>query len=170
MFSSDLWLQEMRPMRPIVFLAVVPIGIILITIGAFGIYLYTTSSTTTSSSATSASSMSSTPQSPKAPCGWQDSSYQPYGCWAAYLGFLPAGYVLGPHYANGGVYPCPKGMAESQCRQFRASCGNGICDPNESCGSCPIDCQDAGQICNAYTGRGTAATVVCQVSLNATGG
>lgn len=63
------------------------------------------------------------------PCGFQDSSYQPHGCWAAYLGFIPPGYTVASHLAHGATYPCPSGMTASQCEQFQTSCGNGVCDP-----------------------------------------
>jgi hypothetical protein len=65
-------------------------------------------------------------------------------------------------------------MTATQCQQFQASCGNGICDPNETCGDCPIDCGPVGQlVCDQYTGRVDEAptmSFVCQVTLNAASG
>lgn len=72
-------------------------------------------------------------------CGFQDVHLNPLGCWAEWIGYLPAGYEVAPHYANSPIYPCAPGMSASYCKQFQASCGNGVCDPNESCNVCPID-------------------------------
>ena len=126
---------------------------VLIAGGAVKIYSYT-------------SPLSDASQSTPA-CGYQSSAGVPFGCWAHDLGFLPAGYVPVPHYPNSPVYPCPPGMNDTQCKQFQATCGNGVCDPNETCGDCPIDC-NVGQLeCDPYTGRADLAPTgfgpVCQV-------
>jgi hypothetical protein len=56
-------------------------------------------------------------------------------------------------------------MDPQQCKLFQASCGNGVCDPNESCATCPIDCGINGQLtCDPYTGRPGAPISVCQVA------
>lgn len=121
-----------------------------------------------------ASPLSDTSQSAPPPCGYQNSAGLPSGCWGDDLGYLPKGYALAPHYPNGGNYSCPPGMDASQCQQFRASCGNGVCDPNETCGDCPIDCIPGQLVCNSYSGRAdeapTGSPVVCFVTVNATGG
>ena len=89
----------------------------------------------------------------------------PQGAWADYLGYIPAGYTLSPHFVNAPVYPCPSGMNTQQCTLFKASCGNGVCDPNESCATCSIDCGINGQLtCDPYTGRPGAPISVCQVA------
>ncbi len=152
---------------------VVAVAAVLIAGGAIGMYLYTpplpTASSLSSSTGGSNAPSGSASQSVAPPCGYQDSSGRPHGCWTDYLGYLPAGYVVAPRYTNGPVFPCPPGMPAGQCKQFRASCGNGVCDPNESCGTCLIDCLAPGQTCNAYTGRAGSPTGICQVVLNATG-
>lgn len=140
---------------------------VLITGGVVKIYSYT--------SPLSDTSQSNTTQPVAPPCGYQnDSNGLPYGCWADDLGYLPAGYAPAPHFPNGPSYPCPPGMTAAQCRQFKATCGNGVCDPNETCGDCPIDCGPAGQlVCDQYTGRADeapTASLVCQMPLNATSG
>jgi hypothetical protein len=139
----------------------------LIAGGAVRIYSYASPLSDGSTSADGASQ-------PPPPCGYQDqnATFQPFGCWADYLGFLPAGYVLAPHCINCPTYPCPSGMNLSQCTTFKASCGDGFCDPNESCFTCPIDCggPPSGQTCNAYAGRAGSPAGVCQVALNATSG
>jgi hypothetical protein len=133
---------------------------VLIAGGAFKIYSYTSPLSDVSQSAP--------------PCGSQDSTGQPSGCWAHDLGFLPTGYVPAPHYPNGGNYPCPPGMNATQCRQFKGTCGNGVCDPNETCGDCPIDCIPGQLVCNSYSGRAdeapTGSPEVCFVTDDATGG
>jgi hypothetical protein len=156
--------------------AAVAVLAVLIVGGAVGIYLFTsaptTSPSTTSSTALSTSSGGSTTSQASGPSsGSQDSSGQPQGAWADYLGYIPAGYTLAPHYQNAATYPCPGGMDPTQCAQFKASCGNGVCDPNESCATCPIDCSVPGQLtCDPYTGRAGAPISICQMALNAPGG
>jgi hypothetical protein len=130
---------------------------VLIAGGAIKIYSYTSPLSDSSQSAP--------------PCGYQDSTGHPFGCWAHDLGYLPQGYVPAPHDTNGPVYPCPPGMNASQCQQFKESCGNGICDPNETCGDCPIDCNSGTQlVCDQYTGRADEDPIgpppVCQVRSN----
>lgn len=88
--------------------------------------------------------------------------YTPQGIWADYLGYIPVGYNLAPHEPNAPTWPCPSGMSASACKVFQASCGNGVCDPNESCSTCPIDCGPTGAAtCDPYTGRTGAPVSVC---------
>jgi hypothetical protein len=154
--------------------AVLGVIAVLIVVGATMVYLHTsipvaTTSLFSSNPADGNKSLTRSSQSAPPACGYQDSSLQPQGCWADYLGYVPAGYVIPPHYPNGGIYPCLPGMDAGYCKQFQASCGNGLCDPNESCSTCPIDCLASGQTCDAYTGRAGNPGGVCQVTLNATG-
>jgi hypothetical protein len=108
------------------------------------------------------SANTSTSQGTSQVAGWIDSNGKPQGAWAVYLGFIPAGYALAPHVASAPSYPCPAGMSPDQCKLFRASCGNGVCDPNEGCTTCPIDCSVGGQLsCDPYTGRATTHAYVC---------
>jgi len=154
---------------------------VLILAGAVGIYYYTLapagSSTTTSLSSSTTSNTSSTSSqtgnnsSQVGPAGGscvrnaQGQCETPQGAWADYLGYIPAGYTLSPHFVNAPVYPCPSGMNTQQCTLFKASCGNGVCDPNESCATCSIDCGINGQLtCDPYTGRPGAPISVCQVA------
>lgn len=139
---------------------------VLIAAGAIGIYFYTSAPATTfTSTASSTNSSSSTNSQAGAPAsGYQNSDGQPQGAWANYLGYVPAGYTLAPHYPNAATYPCPPGMNAGQCTQFQAACGNGVCDPNESCASCPIDCGVSGQLtCDPYTGRPGTPISICQM-------
>ena len=131
---------------------------VLIAAGAVGIYFYTAAPGTLPTLSTTTASTSGAPP----PSGYQDSKGQPQGSWANYLGYVPTGYVLAPHYPNANVYPCPSGMDATQCANFKASCGNGVCDPNESCATCPLDCGVPGQLtCDPYTGRAGGPVSVC---------
>jgi hypothetical protein len=151
--------------------AVAGVLAVLIVGGAVGIYFYTlapavvttNTSTTSSTVITSNSSTGTNSSTAVGPSGGsQSSTGVPQGAWADYLGYIPSGYVLAPHYANAPQYPCPSGMNPTQCSLFKASCGNGVCDPNESCATCPIDCGIAGQLtCDPYTGRAGAPVSVC---------
>jgi hypothetical protein len=146
---------------------------VLILAGAVGIYFYTmapagptiTSTSVQTSGLSSTSSQTGNATLQKGPAGGSQVNGQPQGAWADYLGYIPSGYVLAPHYPNAPKYPCPSGMNTQECAQFQASCGNGVCDPNESCASCPIDCGINGQLtCDPYTGRPGAPISVCQVA------
>jgi hypothetical protein len=151
---------------------------VLVIAGAVGIYYYTsapvsTQSTTGSSTVggntststqTGASTLGSGPAGGSCQKNAAGQCTQPEGAWADYLGYIPSGYTLAPHFPNAPDYPCPSGMDATQCATFQQSCGNGVCDPNESCASCPIDCGINGQLtCDPYTGRPGAPVSVCQV-------
>lgn len=91
---------------------------------------------------------------------------------AHYLGYIPKGYSTSPLLSSGVAplvssiqkFPCPSNFNSTQCTQFRASCGNGVCDPDETCSSCPIDCPvPQGLVCNADTGRAGSPVEVCDV-------
>lgn len=151
---------------------------VLVLAGAVGIYYYTMapkgnstpSGSVTSSSLASNTSLAGNNSSQQGPTGGtcgtnaQGQCTQPQGAWAEYLGYIPTGYTLAPHYPIAPTYQCPSGMNPAQCALFRASCGNGVCDPNESCTTCPIDCGINGQLtCDPYTGRPGNPVSVCQV-------
>jgi hypothetical protein len=163
---------------------------VLLIAGAVEIYYYTSApagktaikSTSSSAGASSSTSQSGNAMSASGPSGAcvmnaqglctdggscatnaQGQCVQPLGAWADYLGYIPAGYILAPHLPNALTYPCPSGMDATQCATFQQSCGNGVCDPNESCATCPIECRvSSGLTCNPYTGRAGASVSVCQ--------
>jgi len=153
--------SESAPVVAAVIIAALGVGIAL---GGLAIYLYTSPSETGNISSSAGPNSSSTSQTAAPPAGYQDSAGQPQGMWSDYLGFIPRGYALAPRTNQGATYPCPIGMDANQCQQFQASCGNGVCDPNESCFSCPIDCVPPGQLtCDPYTLRVGSPTGGCQV-------
>jgi hypothetical protein len=141
-------------MRRILVVAATAAAASLITVGALTIYFYASPPGTNNISSIASFDSSSSSQVVAPPSGYQDSAGQPQGMWSDYLGFIPRGYVLAPKINSGPTYPCPKGMDPNQCAQFWASCGNGVCDPNEACDTCPIDCGPPGQLtCDPYTLR-----------------
>lgn len=84
-----------------------------------------------------------------------------------YLGAnLPQGYVVAPLLQNAPSYPCPSSDTSTQCASFKASCGNGVCDPNETCGTCPIDCGvPQGLSCDPFTGRASGLGGICEITI-----
>ncbi len=151
--------------------SVVAVLVVLIAGGAVGIYFYTMAPASSTTVASSSSSQASAPGGGTCALNAQGQCSTPEGAWADYLGYIPAGYVLAPHYSNAPQYPCPSGMDSTACAQFQASCGNGVCDPNESCATCPIDCGIPGQLtCDPYTGRAGAPISICQMVAPGPGG
>jgi hypothetical protein len=123
------------------------------------------SSSTSSSSQSNSSSNSSSTTASDSLQGYQ-TGYTPQGAWTKYLGYIPTGYKVAPREPNAPVFPCPTGMSATECKSFQQTCGNGVCDPNETCGTCPIDCPVTGSMtCDPYTGRAGAPASVCQVQL-----
>lgn len=139
------------------------IAVVAIVVAAGGVLAYTmTTQTSANTQATSTSSTGTgvTLTTPQTSGGSNNAS------WSKYLGYIPQGYQVSPREPNAPVFPCPTGMSTAQCQQFQQTCGNGVCDPNETCSSCPIDCGVTGSlVCDPYTGRGGAPASVCQVQL-----
>lgn len=149
--------------------AVVAVLALLIVGGAIAVYYYTSmpANGLTSTSSTSTATGPSGPSSGYCQTNAQGQCTTAEGVWAQYLGYIPSGYTPAAHYLNApSNYPCPQGMDATACVQFQATCGNGVCDPNESCATCPIDCGVAGQLtCDPYTGRSGGPISVCQAPI-----
>lgn len=123
------------------------------------------STTSTSSiSFTGSSSQANANSSGDSLVGYQV-GYTPEGDWSSYLGYIPAAYKIAPKGPNAPTFPCPAGMSSAECQLFQQTCGNGVCDPNETCQTCPIDCAVTGQmVCDPYTGRSGSPASVCQIA------
>ena len=146
-------------------IAVVAIIAVSIAMGAAGLYLYT--SPQLGEVGTQSKSSTHVVTSGANGIGSQDSTGQPVGAWAQYLGYVPQGYVVAPHQLNAPTFPCPAGLSQTACALFQQSCGNGVCDPNESCSTCPIDCAPTGNLaCDPYTGRPGSPASVCQAAVS----
>ncbi len=82
-----------------------------------------------------------------------------------YLGYIPAGYTLAPRLPNAPFGQCPPQMNASACAIFKLSYANGVCDPNETYLTDPLDCGCTGAVVgNPVTGRCTAPATVCQLT------
>ncbi len=128
----------------------------LVGLGAGGLYTYSSSGAGSSSSSANNGSLTSAQIT-------QNNQVDP---GQKYLGYIPAGYVVAPLLPNAATYPCPSNFNSTQCTQFKASCGNGVCDPNESCSTCPIDCgTPQGLSCDPYTGRASGLGGICELTI-----
>jgi hypothetical protein len=155
------------------------VGIIIaaIAIGGIGLYYGNTTSVPLASptkilTSTVASVISTGPNTScnastaQSGCTQSTGPTVPKSEWGNYLGFIPQGYTVAPKALAAFVFPCPAGMTQAQCSQFTTSCGNGVCDPNETCQSCPVDCTVPGDLsCDPYTGRAAAPATLCQIGI-----
>jgi hypothetical protein len=160
------------------------VGLIIaaIAIGGIGLYYGTTTSVplaspteilaSTVTSAVSTASSGPNPQSGvgescnSSGCTVTSGPTVPKSEWGSYLGFIPQGYVIAPKALAAFVFPCPAGMTQSQCALFTQTCGDGVCNPNETCQSCPVDCTVPGDLsCDPYTGRAAAPATLCQIGI-----
>ncbi len=124
--------------------SVVILLVALVGLGAGGLYTYTSSGA----------------------AGNQTGSGSSNTTTSKYLGYIPQGYSVAPLLPSAPSYPCPSNLNSTQCTQFKTSCGNGVCDPNETCGTCPIDCGvPQGLSCDPYTGRASGLGGICELSI-----
>ena len=67
---------------------------------------------------------------------------------------LPAGYQIAPKLVNVPDYTCPAKMTQSACELMQRTYGNGVCDPNETLWTNPLDCGCSGsQMGDTWLGR-----------------
>ncbi|HEV2137509.1 MAG TPA: hypothetical protein VGR53_01560 [Nitrososphaerales archaeon] len=77
---------------------------------------------------------------------------------------VPQGYQAAPHLSNAPPAYCASGMTASACSLLKTTYANGICDPNETVWTDPLDCGCTGELTgDPYTGRCNSAATICQV-------
>jgi hypothetical protein len=93
---------------------------------------------------------------------------QPYDCPrpsanSQYLcDILPAGYQIAPRLVNAPTAYCLNNMTEAACTLLKQTQSNGVCDPNETWQTSPLDCGCTGALVpDPYTGRCAAPASVC---------
>ena len=76
---------------------------------------------------------------------------------------LPPGYVIFPRLSNSPAPTRPSNMSDSAWLLLEKTFGNGVCDPNETWITDPLDCA-APEIAiqDPYTGRPGVPATVCQ--------
>jgi hypothetical protein len=76
---------------------------------------------------------------------------------------LPVGYVIPPKLPNAPASPPrPAYMTDAAYALLTKTYGNGICDPNETFLTSPLDCAAYGAVTNdPFTGRPGAPAIVC---------
>ncbi len=81
---------------------------------------------------------------------------------------LPPGYQIAPRLPNAPSAPCRAGMTDSACQLLKQTYVNGVCDPNETVWTDPLDCGCTGAVVgDPFTGRCGAPATVCQVQAQA---
>jgi hypothetical protein len=79
---------------------------------------------------------------------------------------LPAGYTVQPRLPNSPDAYCLSNMSASACTVLKQTQGNGICDPNETPWTSPLDCACTGALVpDPFQGRCAAPATVCQLAL-----
>jgi len=128
----------------------------LVGVGVGGLYAYSGSGAASALTTGGTGNLNSTQLA-------QNAKVDPGG---KYLGFVPAGYTVASLLPTAPAFSCPSNMTTAECAQFKASCGNGVCDPNESCSTCSIDCGvPQGLSCDPYTGRAQGLGGICEVNI-----
>ncbi len=75
---------------------------------------------------------------------------------------IPAGYQIKQRLPNAPQAFCWPQMTQSACALFKQTFANGVCDPNETVFTDPLDCGCTGVVIgDPYTGRCGAPATVC---------
>src|SRR5712692_9894776 len=78
---------------------------------------------------------------------------------------LPAGYQIKPRALAGIQVTCASLMTQSACALLKQTYSNGVCDPNETVWTSPVDCScSAALVADPYTGRCALPATVCQLN------
>ena len=150
---------------------IVGISIVLSLAIGFSVYIVYSSPWTTIITNASATTMGTStennpvrniaPQPPQYDCA-QPASNSQYSCDR-----LPVGYPLASRFPNAPPVSCSIEMTISACDLLQRSSGNGICDPNETVWTSPLDCGCTGALTgDPYLGRCGSPTGVCLVVVN----
>ena len=77
---------------------------------------------------------------------------------------LPPGYQIAPRLPAGPAAYCRAGMIDSACALIKQTFANGVCDPNETVWTDPLDCGCTGAVAgDPFTGRCGSPATVCQL-------
>lgn len=100
--------------------------------------------------------------------GGPTSTVQPYDCpkpsanSELLCDILPANYDIAPRLPNAPPGYCLNGMTTAACTMLKQTQSNGICDPNETWKTDPLDCGCTGALVpDPYTGRCAAPASIC---------
>lgn len=75
---------------------------------------------------------------------------------------LPVGYQIAPRLVNAPPPYCLAGMSTAACALLKQTQANGVCDPNETYDTSPLDCGCNGALVpDPFTGRCAAPASVC---------
>jgi hypothetical protein len=75
---------------------------------------------------------------------------------------LPQGYQIAPRLINAPTAYCLTAMSASACALLKQTQTNGVCDPNETWKTDPLDCGCTGALVpDPFTGRCAAPASVC---------
>ena|SRR2546426_3116975 len=150
----------MKLLLPVVLIAALAIG--LMTTGI--LYLDSLSTRRTSTQTSNSETGSSNQLPPKV------GDFEPYACAKPAIvsdlecDTLSPGYVILPRLPNAPSPVRPQYMTESAWQLLQKTFGNGVCDPNETWLTAPLDCAASGNSVNdPYTGRPGLAASVCQL-------
>lgn len=151
-----------REMRTNLVIAAILGVVIVVGVGAYGLtapgVIPTTVSTTSQSSQSQSVTTQASPGSNTYYCAKPAISSQ-YICDQ-----LPPGYVVAPRLPNAPQPFCYSQMSASACALFKKTFVNGVCDPNETAFTDPLDCGCSGVvIADPYTGRCAAPASICQI-------
>jgi len=141
--------------------------VILATVISIGGYVfYSLAFSVTPTNASNGTSNAVITQGAIGPAGTKYACGTPAVQTELYCDQLPAGYVIAPSLPNAPPPFCPTGMTSSACDLLKKTANNGVCDPNETPDTVPLDCGCTGALAfDPFTGRCSGTASVCQLNL-----
>ncbi len=132
-------------------MAIVIAAVLVIGLYAAAPYLWNSSPSTVQ---TQAASYTTTPPYD---CGYPSNTTQ-FSCTT-----LPSGYQIAAKLVNTPPVTCLPQETAAACALLKQTSGNGVCDPNETPVTAPLDCACPGATApDPYTGRCSDPATVCQ--------